>query len=187
MLKKSALILSFASLASIAPVNAGDDFYLSIGGGTTMIDTVEGDTTISGTKYDLESDMEDVFAYDIEFGNLDTRQFNSHINIPVSDSLRTRIALVVKKRGGTTHNLHTGNDFNDINARGARFSLDWDIADNTTLKLTHERFEGDDNRTNIGTVYCDPHPLYGCNPLERGQPNATPDSRGSTEASPLHC
>ena len=68
MLKKSALILSFASLASIAPVNAGDDFYLSIGGGTTMIDTVEGDTTISGTKYDLESDMEDVFAYDIEFG-----------------------------------------------------------------------------------------------------------------------
>ncbi len=121
-------------------------------------------------------------SYDIEFGNLDTRQFNSHINIPVSDSLRTRIALVVKKRGGTTHNLHTGNDFNDINARGARFSLDWDIADDTTLKLTHERFEGDDNRTNIGTVYCDPHPLYGCNPLERGQPNATPDSRGSTAA-----
>ena len=65
-------------------------------------------------------------AYDIELGNLDTRQFNGNINIPVSDSLRARLALVVKKRGGTTHNLHTGNDFNDINARGARFSLDWD-------------------------------------------------------------
>ena len=121
-------------------------------------------------------------AYDIELGNLDTRQFNGNINIPVSDSLRARLALVVKKRGGTTHNLHTGNDFNDINARGARFSLDWDIGDDTTLKFTHERFEGDDNRTNVGTVYCEPHPLYGCNPLERGQPNATPDSRGSTAA-----
>ena len=121
-------------------------------------------------------------AYDIELGNLDTRQFNGNINIPVSDSLRARLALVVKKRGGTTHNLHTGNDFNDINARGARFSLDWDIGDDTILKFTHERFEGDDNRTNVGTVYCEPHPLYGCNPLERGQPNATPDSRGSTAA-----
>lgn len=121
-------------------------------------------------------------TYDIELGNLDTRQFNGHINIPVSDSLRARLALVVKKRGGTTHNLHTGNDFNDINARGARFSLDWDIGDATTLQFTHERFEGDDNRTNVGTVYCEPHPLYGCNPLERGQPNATPDSRGSTAA-----
>ena len=27
-----------------------------------------------------------------------------------------------------------------------------------------------------------PHPFVGCNPLERGQPNATPDSRGSTAA-----
>ena len=33
--------------------------------------------------------------------------------------------------------------------------LDWDIGDNTTiLKFTTEHFEGDDNRTNIGTVYC---------------------------------
>ena len=92
------------------------------------------------------------------------------------------MALVSKKRDGTTHNIHTGNDFNDIDSWGIRFSMDWDIGDNTTLKLTTEQFEGDDNRTNIGTVYCDPHPLYGCNPLERGQPNATPDSRGSTAA-----
>jgi len=121
-------------------------------------------------------------SYDIELGNLSTTQFNGHINIPISDSIRSRLAVVSKKRDGTTHNINTGNDFNDINAWGARFSLDWDIGDNTTLKLTTEHFEGDDNRTNVGTVYCAPHPLYGCNPLERGQPNATPDSRGSTAA-----
>ena len=121
-------------------------------------------------------------SYNIELGNFSTQQFNAHINIPISESIRTRLALVSKKRDGTTHNIHTGNDFNDIDSWGIRFSMDWDIGDNTTLKLTTEQFEGDDNRTNIGTVYCDPHPLYGCNPLERGQPNATPDSRGSTAA-----
>ena len=121
-------------------------------------------------------------SYDIELGNFATTQFNGHINIPISDSIRSRLAFVSKKRDGTTHNINTGNDFNDIDAWGARLSLDWDIGDNTTLKFTTEQYAGDDNRTNIGTVYCDPHPLYGCNPLTRGQPNATPDSRGSTAA-----
>ena len=121
-------------------------------------------------------------SYDIELGNFATTQFNGHINIPISDSIRSRLAFVSKKRDGTTHNINTGNDFNDIDAWGARLSLDWDIGDNTILKFTTEQYEGDDNRTNIGTVYCDPHPLYGCNPLTRGQPNATPDSRGSTAA-----
>ena len=47
-------------------------------------------------------------SYDIELGNFSTTQFNGHINIPISDSMRTRFALVVKKRDGTTHNIHTG-------------------------------------------------------------------------------
>ena len=45
------------------------------------------------------------------------------------------LAVVSKKRDGTTHNINTKNDFNDINAWGARFSLDWDIGDNTTIKI----------------------------------------------------
>ena len=57
--------------------------------------------------------------------------------MPITDSIRARLAVVSKKRDGTTHNIHTGNDFNDINAWGARFSLDWDIGDNTVLKTYH--------------------------------------------------
>ena len=41
---------------------------MSIGGGSTNIQEVEGDTTISGTKYDLKSDIESVFGYEFEFG-----------------------------------------------------------------------------------------------------------------------
>jgi len=121
-------------------------------------------------------------AYSIELGNLSTTQFNGHVNIPISDSMRSRFAVVSKKRDGTTYNIHTKNYFNDINSWGARFSLDWDIGDSTILKFTTEHFEGDDNRTNVGTAVCQSDPFFGCNPLVTGQPNQTPDSRGTTAA-----
>ena len=54
-------------------------------------------------------------AYSIELGNLSTTQFNGRVNIPISDSMRSRFAVVSKKRDGTTYNIHTKNYFNDIN------------------------------------------------------------------------
>ena len=72
-------------------------------------------------------------------------------------------------------------DFNNKDAMGARFSMDIDIGESSTLKLTHDWSKGDDNRNNIGTPFCEPHGLLGCNPLTVGGPNA-PDSRGSTAA-----
>ena len=54
----------------VAPTMAEESkgFYLSIGGAQTFIQDVEGDTTISGTKYDLDSDIDSDFGYEIEFG-----------------------------------------------------------------------------------------------------------------------
>ena len=57
---KKSLIATSLLLGSFAvPSFAGESngYYLSIGGGFTNIQKVEGDTTISGTKYDLESDI----------------------------------------------------------------------------------------------------------------------------------
>ena len=68
---KKSLIATSLLLGSFAvPSFAGESngYYLSIGGGTTNVQDVEGDTTISGTKYDLESDIENVFGYEFEFG-----------------------------------------------------------------------------------------------------------------------
>ena len=42
------------------------DFYLSIGGAQTFIQDIEGDTTISGTKYNLDSDIDSDFGYEID-------------------------------------------------------------------------------------------------------------------------
>ncbi|MDA9133775.1 TonB-dependent receptor plug domain-containing protein, partial [Gammaproteobacteria bacterium] len=42
-------------------------------------------------------------AYTLELGNLSTTQFNGHINIPLSDTMRSRLAVVTKKK--RWHNL----------------------------------------------------------------------------------
>jgi opacity protein-like surface antigen len=69
-MKKSLFVASLLLGSFAAPTFAEESngFYLSIGGGFTNIHQVEGDTTISGTKYDLEADIENVFGYEFEFG-----------------------------------------------------------------------------------------------------------------------
>ena len=62
----ASLILSSFVAPSFA--EESKDFYLSIGGNQTLIQDVEGDTTISGTKFDLDSDIDSDFGYEIEFG-----------------------------------------------------------------------------------------------------------------------
>ena len=54
----------------IAPSFAGEskDFYFSIGGVQTYVNDVEGDTTIEGTKYDLDAEIDSDFGYELEFG-----------------------------------------------------------------------------------------------------------------------
>ena len=118
----------------------------------------------------------------IQMGNLNSTTTNGVINLPLSDSIRSRLAFTSKTRDGMTRNIHTGTDFNDIDASGIRLSLDADIGDDSTLQFTYERYEGDDNRSNVGTSLCQPHATMGCNPTVKGTLNTPADSRGSTAA-----
>ena len=102
--------------------------------------------------------------------------------MPVSDSLRARIAFTTTKRDGFTRNVRDNSFFNDKDAYGARISIDKDIGDSSILKFTYDMYQADDNRNNIGAPYCESHALYGCNPLTVGTPNVPSDSRGSTAA-----
>jgi outer membrane receptor protein involved in Fe transport len=117
---------------------------------------------------------------EVEAGNLALVKTNMNYNLPITDSIRTRLAFTSKKRDGVTENINTGNMFNDVDSWGARLSMDIDIGDDSTLKFTYETYESDDNRNNIGTSFCEPHPLYGCSPFTIGSPNTAADSRGST-------
>ena len=119
---------------------------------------------------------------DITYGDYSTEELTAVINMPISDTIRSRLAVTSLKRDGFTQNVRDGSYFNDKDAMGARLSIDFDIGEASTLKFTHDWSKGSDNRNNIGSPFCETHALLGCNPLTVGSPNQPSDSRGSTAA-----
>jgi outer membrane receptor protein involved in Fe transport len=115
-------------------------------------------------------------------GNFNSEEITGVFNMPVSDSLRARVAFTTSVRDGFTRNVRDNSYFNDKDSYGARISIDKDIGDSSMLKFTYDMYKADDNRNNIGAPYCESHALYGCNPLTVGTPNVPSDSRGSTAA-----
>ena len=119
---------------------------------------------------------------DLTYGNFGSEDLTAVINVPVSDTIRSRLAVTTSQRDGFNTNIRDGREYNNKDAMGARLSIDFDIGESSTLKLTHDWSKGDDNRNNIGAPFCESHGLLGCNPLTVGSPNQAADSRGSTAA-----
>ncbi|MDB4591547.1 TonB-dependent receptor [Gammaproteobacteria bacterium] len=119
---------------------------------------------------------------DITYGDYSQEELTAVINLPISDTIRSRLAVTSSKRDGFTQNVRDGSYFNNKDAMGARLSIDFDIGESSTLKFTHDWSQGSDNRNNIGAPFCESHDLYGCNPLTVGGPNQPAASMGSTAA-----
>ena len=121
-------------------------------------------------------------SFDVDFGNYDSVRSNLVLNLPLSDRISTRLALTTNDRNGFTTNMRTGQKYDDADAYGGRFSLDFEISDTTLLKFTTDFYSADDNRSNVGTSFCTPHALLGCDPFQRGLIGTSSDARGSTAA-----
>src|SRR5210317_1204638 len=93
-------------------------------------------------------------SYDVEIGNYGKITTKAVVNMPFSDSLKTRLAVMSNKRDGMVKNLVTGNDFDDRNDEAFRLSVDWDISDNTDLEFTYGQQESDDSRFQEEISYC---------------------------------
>ena len=67
---KTSLLAGLALVSFVAPVKAEEtrSLYFTVGAGKSMVSELEGDTTISGTLYDLEADMKDSFLYELGVG-----------------------------------------------------------------------------------------------------------------------
>ena len=117
-------------------------------------------------------------SYDVEVGTYGKVTTKAVVNMPFSDSVRTRLAVMSNKRDGMVTNLVTGNDFDDRNDEAFRLSVDWDISDNTNLEFTYGQQESDDTRFQEEVSYCLQDPFYGCDPYFRGGMNVAADSRG---------
>ena len=64
---------------------------------------------------------------DVEAGNFNSKRLTTAVNIPISDTIRTRLALVSSSRDGMSKNLRTGEDFDDRDGLGVRLSMDFDL------------------------------------------------------------
>ena len=116
--------------------------------------------------------------YGVEVGNFGAIRTNAVVNMPISDNLRTRLAVMSNKRDGMVTNLVTGNEFDDRSDMAFRLSVDYDLSDRTQIQFTYSDQETDDNRFQEEVSFCSPDQFYGCNPYERGGMNLVADMRG---------
>ena len=116
---------------------------------------------------------------DVEVGSYNRQFTKGAINVPLSDSVRTRLAFASNLRDGMVENGYTGNMMDDRNDESVRLSVDWDINDTTELRFTYSGQKSDDNRPQEEATYCSPDMFFGCSPYDRGPLGAAPDSRGS--------
>ena len=117
-------------------------------------------------------------SYNVEVGNFGAIRTQAVVNMPFSDSLRTRLAVMSNKRDGMVTNLVTGNEFDDRNDEAFRLSVDYDFSDRTQIQLTYSQQESDDNRFQEEVSFCAQDPFYGCSPYARGGMNVASDTRG---------
>ena len=104
----------------------------------------------------------------VRMGDYDLSHLQAAVDIPLSENLRSRIAVQSYERGGWVENVNTKNEVDDRSQMEVRLSLDWDIDDTTLLELTYQESNGEDNRFNIGQIYCAKDPLMGCDPFKLG-------------------
>jgi outer membrane receptor protein involved in Fe transport len=116
--------------------------------------------------------------YSVDVGNFGKIQTNAVLNMPLSDSLRTRFAVMSNKRDGMVTNTVTGKDFDDRNDEAYRLSVDYDISDVTQLEFTYSHQKSDDNRMQEEVSFCAQSLFFGCSPYERGGMNVAADTRG---------
>ena len=116
--------------------------------------------------------------YNVEIGNYGQIKTTAVVNMPFSDSLRTRLAVLSNKRDGMVTNTVTGNDFDDRNDMAFRLSVDYDLSDRTQVQFTYSDQESDDNRFQEEVSFCAQSLFFGCSPYERGEMNVAADTRG---------
>ena len=117
-------------------------------------------------------------SVDVTLGNYNQTRINSVVNLPLGDSVNTRLALVQNYRDGYMKNLELNTKYDDRDELALRLSVDWEIGDTMMLKLTTQYQTADDNRPQEQLSFCNQDQFYGCSPFERGAANQIADTRG---------
>ena len=122
------------------------------------------------------SELEGEFS--IERGNFGKNTTKAVVNMPFSDNLRTRLAVLSNTRDGMVTNTVTGNKFDDRDDMAYRLSVDYDLSDVTEIQFTYSDQKSEDNRFQEEVSFCSQSLFFGCSPFERGGMNVAADTRG---------
>ena len=104
----------------------------------------------------------------VDLADYDSSRISGAINLPFSDTFRSRFAFASLKRGGMVTNNYNGQKLDDRNTMSGRMSFEWDYSDDTTISLIYENTQADDNRLRAARQYCKQDKFYGCSPFENG-------------------
>ena len=104
----------------------------------------------------------------VDVADYDSTRLSGAINIPFTDSVRSRFAFASLKRGGFVTNSYDGSTLDDRNTLTGRASFEWDYSDDTTISLIYETTEADDNRLRAARQFCKQDDFFGCSPFETG-------------------
>ena len=103
-------------------------------------------------------------------GNYDRYKATGYITGSLAENVRARLSVQVEERGGYAKNLATGQELEDLSARGGRFSLDaspsanWDAA--LRISYRKEDFAGPVYDSFDGSFAVVPSPLSALDPRE---------------------
>ncbi len=95
---------------------------------------------------------------DVTLGNYNQRKIRSVINVPLGESLNSRLAMFTDQRDGYLKNLYNGRDSGDSDKSGVRLSLLWesDAGNEVLIKGFHTKVGGNGPASRfLGTDYAE--------------------------------
>ncbi len=85
----------------------------------------------------------------VSLGNLNYRQVDAMVNVPLTDSLAVRFSGRIKKRDGYVENLLGGDDFNSLDTNAGRVAVNYKPNDVFNLDLIYNHQEDNNSGTSF--------------------------------------
>jgi len=115
----------------------------------------------------------------VDIADYDSSRVTGAVNLPLSDTMRSRFAFASLQRGGFVVNSFDNAKLDDRNSISGRASFEWDVSDDTLISLIYENNKADDTRLRAARQYCKASTFWGCEPYGRGMDAvASPGSYG---------
>jgi iron complex outermembrane recepter protein len=135
--------------------------------------TLFGRNTTGGVINYITHKPTDEFSFNIsaQIENNNGLRTTGTLNLPISDSVKQRLAFSTVNRDGYTKNEFTGNDIDGREQFSVRSSTLVEFTETFDALLTVEHAKEDSTRLGIAKMVCDPDPTYGCSDQTSEQTN----------------